>query len=109
MQPKCEKQVITLRNRLDVLLFVFVVKHFLSCCDVEMNPGPTKGNFQNDAPDGPNSVYSDCDTLNTEHTPLQSSGDTSVSPDVATHILEAIRQQIRKASVVGNELESYEK
>ena len=63
MQPKCEKQVITLRNRLDVLLFVFVVKHFLCCCDVEINPGPTKENLQDDTPDGPNGVHSDSDTL----------------------------------------------
>ena len=33
-------QVITTRNRVDVLLFVFVASYFLCCGDVEMNPGP---------------------------------------------------------------------
>ena len=32
-------QVITTRNRADVLLFVFVASYFLCCGDVEMNPG----------------------------------------------------------------------
>ena len=33
-------QVITTRNRVDVLVFVFVASYFLCCGDVEMNPGP---------------------------------------------------------------------
>ena len=37
---KTRVQVITTRNRLDVLLFVFVASYFLCCGDVESNPGP---------------------------------------------------------------------
>ncbi|KAL8572593.1 hypothetical protein ACOMHN_017227 [Nucella lapillus] len=33
-------RLITVRNRLDVLLFVFVASYFLCCGDVEVNPGP---------------------------------------------------------------------
>ncbi|KAL8599625.1 hypothetical protein ACOMHN_053684 [Nucella lapillus] len=33
-------RLITVRNRLDVLLFVFVASYFLCCGDVELNPGP---------------------------------------------------------------------
>ena len=33
-------QVITTRNRLGVLLFVFVASYSLRCVDVESNPGP---------------------------------------------------------------------
>ena len=39
---KVRKQVITVRNRLDALLLVFVVRHLLCYDDVEMNPGPRK-------------------------------------------------------------------
>ena len=62
---KMRKQVITVRHRLDALLFVFVVRHLLCCGDVEMNPGPMEdnlaqhpqpGDLQDNTPDGPNQV-----------------------------------------------------
>ena len=93
---KMRMQVITVRNRLDVLLFVLVVRYSLCCGDVEMNHGPTEDNLaqhpqssdlQDSTPDGPNQVQSDSGT------PRKCTADTSVSPDMATQILEAIRQQ----------------
>lgn len=69
---------------------------------MEVNPGPTAGNLaphpqsgdlEDDTSDGPNHEQSDSGTLNTEHTPLKSAADTSVSPDMATQNLEAVRQQ----------------
>ena len=62
---KVRKQVITVRNRLDALLLVFVVRYLLCYADVEMNPGPTEdhlaqhpqpGDLQDNTPDGPNQV-----------------------------------------------------
>ena len=87
-------KVITARNRFDALLLVFVVRYLLCCGDVEMNPGPTEENLaqhpqlgdlqQDDTPDGSNQVQSDCGT------PRKCTADTSISPDMATQILEAI-------------------
>ena len=93
---KMRKQVITVRHRLDALLFVFVVRHLLCCGDVDMNPWPTEdhltqhpqsGDPQDDTPDGPNQVQPDSGT------PRKCTADTNVSPDMATQVLEAIRQQ----------------
>ena len=84
---KMRKQVITVRHRLDALLFVFVVRHLMCCGDVEMNTGPMEdnlaqhpqsGDLQDSTPDGPNQVQSDSGT------PRKCTADTSGSPDVAT-------------------------
>ena len=37
---KMRVQVVTPRNRLEVLLFVFVARYLLCCGDIELNPGP---------------------------------------------------------------------
>ena len=37
---KMRVQVVTPRNRPEILLFVFVARYLLCCGDIELNPGP---------------------------------------------------------------------
>ena len=95
-------QVITTRNRVDVLLFVFVASYFLCCGDVEMNPGPLDkddlgSKSGNERPDGTTSETGvkpqASKTVSTELATAWPSPDTCLVPDMASQILDAIRQQ----------------
>ena len=98
---KMRVQVITTRNRLDVLLFVFVASYFLCCGDVESNPGPLdKDDLEPQARKEPRDDASGADkqppvprTVSTEPTASRTTPDTGIAPDMASQILDAIRQQ----------------
>ena len=98
---KMRVQVIITRNRLDVLLFVFVASYFLCCGDVESNPGPLgKDDLKPQARKEPRDDASGADkrppvprTVSTEPTVLRTTPDTGIAPDMASQILDAIRQQ----------------
>ena len=99
---KTRVQVITTRNRLDVLLLVFVAGFFLCCGDVESNPGPLdKDDLEPQARKEPRDDASGADkqppvprTVSTEPaTASRTTPDTSIAPDTASQILDALRQQ----------------
>ena len=86
-------QVITTRNRVDVLLFVFVASYFLCCGDVEMNPGPLdkdalESKSGNELQDGTTSETGvqplASKTVSTELATARPSPDTCIAPDMAS-------------------------
>ena len=98
---KTRVQVITTRNRPDVLLFVFVASYFLCCGDVESNPGPlNKDDLEFQTGNEPCDDASRVDkqlpvpgTVSTEPTAPRTNPDTGIAPDMASQILDTIRQQ----------------
>ena len=85
---KLRMHVIITRNRLEVLLFVFVASYFLYCGDkrptdkVTVSRTPVINKTEEEG--------------TTDRRPTQLTPDTSVTPDLATQILEAIQQQNAK-------------
>ena len=93
-------QVVTPRNRLEVLLFVFVASYLLCCGDVELNPGPpenetdtqTSQDLQEEAPKTKrHETRVDLQTVSTE-IPVRATS-TDIEQDMGARILEAIQQQ----------------
>ena len=79
-------QVITTRKRVYVLLFV--ASYFVCCGGVEMNPGPLE---KDDYGTGDQPQASK--TVSTELATARPSPDTCIAPDMASQMLDAIRQQ----------------
>lgn len=97
---KMHTQVMTPRNRLEVLLFMFMASYLLCCGDVELNPGPpgnetdmhTLQDLQEEAPKTKHyETRVDPQTVSTE-IPVQATS-TNIEQNMGAWIPEAIQQQ----------------
>ena len=112
---RMRKQVITTRNRAEVLLFVFVARYFLICHDVEVHPGPVNNSGavhssvdhpKDDATDRTKDKPSAEKTVSDDCTSPQCSPGTSVPPDMAAKILDAIEKQSKQFQSLQENLNS---
>ena len=96
---KTRTQVVTPRNRLEVLLFVFMASYLLCCGDVELNPGPTGNETDTQTSQDPQEeapktkryeTRVDLQTVSTE-IPVRATS-TDIEQDMGARILEAIQQ-----------------
>jgi len=79
MYNKMKTRVITVRHKLDTVIFVFVACYLLCCGDIEMNPGPVTNT---------ETTY-EKNKHNNDATPPSTTD--SLSSDVATKILETVQ------------------
>jgi archaellum component FlaC len=97
MAVKMRARTVKTRNRVEVVLFVFVITYLLSCGDIEANPGPPKriteprlSNRQHEKERNEEALLkggrlSDCNPSDIEH--------RDIGQDLGAQILEAMRQQ----------------
>ena len=105
-EVKMRVQVVTPRNRAEVLLFVFVARYLLCCGDIELNPGPfeketdkhtTQATQQETSTTNGDKARVDPQTVSrhTDKISMQSVP-TNIDQDMGLWILEAIQRQNEK-------------
>ncbi|KAL8597120.1 hypothetical protein ACOMHN_008193 [Nucella lapillus] len=87
-------RIVSVQNRLQCVLFVFVAAYLLCCGDIEMNPGPTGSTQQATTNDDMSRTEADT-SAGTSRISAHSQDslridDSSITGDVATHILEQL-------------------
>jgi archaellum component FlaC len=110
---KMRVRLITVRNRVDFLLFVFVAAYLLCCGDVELNPGPMQN--EQHAPEESTKVHDSgmtaatgaADTSKTSGgPPSESAAGTGIPTDVAAEILETLRTQAERFKSMETDMSS---